>query len=63
MEEREWSYLNLRLRPEIRSKLKETAKDNGTSIQALFSAFCESYIESPDVFRIILKVSERTEQK
>jgi len=53
-----WSYLNLRLRPEVRDAMKTTAKSKGMTVQALFAAFCESYITDPDIFRIILAIKQ-----
>lgn len=63
MDNHKWSYLNLRLKQPVRDAMKETAKSKGMTIQGLFSAFCESYIEDPDVFRIILDIKQHTAEE
>ena len=45
------TMFNLKLRASRRKKFKSTTHDYGTTMQAVLSAFVESYIENPDKFR------------
>ena len=50
------TMFNLKLRASVRKKFKYTAHDNGTTMQAVLSAFVESYVENPGKFRIKMEV-------
>jgi len=47
---------NLKLSEDIRSKFKDVAHERGTTMQAILSAFTESFIDDPDKFRIKMEV-------
>jgi len=49
---------NLKLRNTVRDDLKKITHDRGTTMQAILSAFAESFIETPDKFRIKMEVVE-----
>jgi len=47
---------NLKLRPDVKSRLKTITHDRGMTMQAVLSAFAESYSQNPDGFRITMEV-------
>ena len=50
---------NLKLAEKKRKTFKAIAHNNGTSMQAVLSAFVDSYIENPDKFQIRMLVQEK----
>jgi len=49
---------NLKLPENIRRKFKDITHDRGTTMQAVLFAFTESFIESPDKFKIKMEIME-----
>jgi hypothetical protein len=48
---------NLKLKETIRKDFKKTTHNRGTTMQAVLSAFTETYIESPDKFIIKMEIN------
>ena len=50
------STFNLKLKDKVRVRFKKNTHDRGTTMQAVLSAFAETYIENPDKFRLVMEV-------
>ena len=49
---------SLKINRDVRDKMKEQTHERGTTIQSTISAFCESYHNNPDKFKLILEVKK-----
>ena len=47
---------NLKLRENIRKEFKSMTHSQGTTMQAVLSAFAESFIENPEKFKIKMEI-------
>jgi hypothetical protein len=48
--------LPFKLKKSVRRNFKQTARSNGSNMQAVLNAFVESYIDDPKKFRIKMEV-------
>lgn len=54
--ENKMTTFNLKLSNDIRKKFKDVTHDRGTTMQAVLSAFTESFLENPDKFKIKMEI-------
>lgn len=57
MQKEKVNTFNLKLRESVRKKFKAIAHNHGISMQAILSAFIESYIANPDKYKIKMEVT------
>jgi len=58
MDANKMTTFNLKLSENIRRDFKNIAHRRGTTMQAILSAFTESFIDNPDKFRIKMEIIE-----
>ncbi len=54
--ENKMTTFNLKLPENTRKKFKNVTHDRGTTMQAVLSAFTESFVESPEKFKIKMEI-------
>ena len=54
--ENNMTTFNLKLPKSVRKDFKNITHDRGTTMQAVLSAFTESFVENPDKFKIKMEV-------
>lgn len=58
MEENKMTTFNLKLPENTRMEFKRVAHRRGTTMQAVLSAFTESFVENPEKFKIKMEIVE-----
>jgi len=56
MDGNKMTTFNLKLSDDTRRKFKSVAHNKGVTMQAILSAFTESFIDDPDKFKIKMEV-------